>query len=262
MEEMAELLFVLSSNDRQRLLLELKTDRPRLTQLAQKLSATVQETSKHLARLSDAKLIEKYSNGSYRLTAYGKQVLRLLPSFDFLSKNREYFLSHDLSFLPPGFTQRIGELSDYQYRAHISGMISHAEQVVREAEQYAWLMVDQCPTYSFEPKHPEKVSVRALVSSIRPEAYQWGRTTFGDRLELRFQDDVKISISMNEKIAGVCFPDLDGRIDFNGGFISNSPDFHRWCHDLYSIYWDRSKMSPPPELRNSIAQGLKTATHT
>jgi len=246
---MAELLFVLSSNDRQRLLLELKTDRPRLTQLAQKLSATVQETSKHLARLSDAKLVEKYSNGSYRLTAYGAQVLSLLPSFDFLSRNREYFLSHDLSFLPPGFIQRIGELSDYQYRSHVSGMISNAEQVVREAEQYAWLMVDQCPTYSFNPKHPEKVSVRALVSDIRPEAYQWGRTTFGYRLELRFMDNIKIAIAMNEKIAQVCFPDLDGRIDYNSGFISDSPDFHRWCHDLYSFYWDSSKkMLTPPEL--------------
>jgi len=245
MEEVTELLFVLSSDDRRRLLLELKTGRLRLTQLAQKLSATVQETSKHLARLSDAKLIEKHSNGSYRLTAYGGQVLGLLPSFNFLSRNREYFLSHDLSFLPPGFLQRIGELSDYQYRAHVSDMIGHAQQVVREAEQYAWLMVDQCPTYSFNPKHPEKVSVRALVSNIRPEVYEWGRATFGDRLELRFMDNVKIAIAMNEKIANVCFPNLDGRIDYSSGFISNSLDFHRWCHDLYSIYWERSKKMPP-----------------
>lgn len=251
MEKTVDLLFVISSIDRLLLLKEIKEEKLRLTQLAQKLSATVQETSKHLERLTNAKLIEKNSTGTYSLTPFGRLTLDLLPSFKFISKNREYFLSHDLSFLPPGFLQRIGELSDYQYRAHVSGMISHAEQVVREAEQYAWLMVDQCPTYSFDPKHPEKVSVRALVSNIRPEAYQWGRTTFGDRLELRFMDNIKIAIAMNEKIASVCFPDLDGRIDYNGGFVGDSPDFHRWCHDLYSIYWDRSKkMLPPPEYRN------------
>ncbi len=143
MEEVEELLFVLSSDDRQKLLTNLKSENLRLTQLAQKLSATVQETSKHLARLGDAKLVGKSSNGSYGLTAYGEQVLQVLPSFEFLAKNKEYFLSHDLSLLPRSFVQRIGELSGSQYKDHISGMVHNAERVLREAEEYAWYMLDE-----------------------------------------------------------------------------------------------------------------------
>lgn len=49
-------------------------------------------------RLTEAKLIEKNSDGSYTLTSYGRVVLLLLSSYTFVSK--DYFLSHDISFLP------------------------------------------------------------------------------------------------------------------------------------------------------------------
>lgn len=75
MDDTVELLFELSSSDRLALLLEVKANKQRLTQLAQKLSATVQETSRHLSRLSDAKLIEKDSAAFYGLTAFGRLAL-------------------------------------------------------------------------------------------------------------------------------------------------------------------------------------------
>jgi predicted transcriptional regulator len=46
---------------------------------------------------------------------------------------------------------------------------------------------------------------------------------------------------MNEKIAGIAFPDLKGKMDFNSGFTSGSIVFHKWCRDLFSFYWNRLK---------------------
>jgi hypothetical protein len=41
---------------------------------------------------------------------------------------------------------------------------------------------------------------------------------------------------MNEKVAGVCFPDLKGKIDFNSGFRGTSDtEFHNWCRDLFEL---------------------------
>ncbi len=48
----------------------------------------------------------------------------ILPSFSFLNEEKEYFLSHDLSFLPLGFVQRIGELSG-------AGNMNHLDDVLR-----------------------------------------------------------------------------------------------------------------------------------
>jgi predicted transcriptional regulator len=96
---MVKVLFDLSSSDRLTLLFEIRKEgNLRLTQLAEKIRATVQETSMHLGRLTEAKLIQKNSDDFYTLTSYGRLVLLLLSSFDFLSRNRDYFLSHDISF--------------------------------------------------------------------------------------------------------------------------------------------------------------------
>ncbi len=94
-----------------------------------------------------------------------------------------------------------------------------------------------------EVNHPEKIRVKALVTRMKPEITQWAKNVFAERFEIRFDDDVTISIAMNEKIAGVCFPNLGRRIDYNSGFVSSDPDFHRWCHDLYSSLWEKSKRS-------------------
>ena len=54
---MVKLLFDVSSSDRLTLLFAIRKENLRLTQLAEKISATIQETSRHLGRLTDAKLI-------------------------------------------------------------------------------------------------------------------------------------------------------------------------------------------------------------
>ena len=98
MSSAAGLLFELANVDRLTILTEIDTEPLKLSQVARKLSATVQETSRHLERLSKAKLIEKDSTSSYRITSFGKLILSLLPSFDF-SRREERFLSHNLSSL-------------------------------------------------------------------------------------------------------------------------------------------------------------------
>jgi predicted transcriptional regulator len=60
-------------------------------------------------------------------------------------------------------------------------------------------------------------------------------------LKLVPHENVTIGIAMNEKIAGIAFPDLKGKMDFNSGFTSGSIDFHKWCRDLFSFYWNRLK---------------------
>jgi predicted transcriptional regulator len=142
-DEMVKLLFDISSGDRLTLLFAIRKENLRLTHLTEKISATIQETSRHLGRLTDAKLIEKNSDGSYSLTSYGRLVLILLSSYSFLSKNKDYFLSHDISFLPQEFVERIGELSVYEYSVNVSSVLRHIENVVSSANEYIWLMADQ-----------------------------------------------------------------------------------------------------------------------
>lgn len=242
MSSTAELLFELANNDRLTILREIDKEPMRLSQVARKLSATVQETSRHLERLSKARLIEKDSSSAYRITSLGKLVLSLLPSFDLLQKRREFFLSHDLSSLPLGFVQRIGGLSEHHYVDRLDEALANAERVIKEAEEYVWLMTDQQVRQSYPHEHPEPVSLRLILPrGIDLEAFQRIRKQTGTRLQIGFVDDVKATIVMNEKTAAVCFPSLNGRMDLTQGFAGKTPEFHGWCRDLYSFYWEKSK---------------------
>ncbi len=246
---MVKLLFDLSSSDRLTLLLEIrKEEKLRLTQLAEKIRATIQETSRHMGRLTEAKLIEKDSEGTYKPTSYGKLVCLLLSSFDFLSKNRDYFLSHDISSLPREFIERIGELTVHEPAVNVSNVLRHTEQAISSANEFVWLMADQAlitgPAVA-QAVGNRDLSIRIMIPKniLMPKQFQETKTLLGNKFELKLLPDenVKVAIALNEKIAGITFPDLKGKMDFDSGFTSSSIDFHRWCIDLFTSYWDRSK---------------------
>jgi predicted transcriptional regulator len=251
LEHPAELLFILASIDRLTLLSEIAIEKSRLSQLTAKLSATPQETSKHLMRLRDAKFIEKDSDGFFGLTVFGKIIMNLLPSIRFLMENREYFLSHDISFLPPEFIERIGELQESKYVDRVGSILAHTQKVVKEAEEYIWLMADHPlggKEYVADSGKLESSTVTWRIIIPADSSVDWTRLhasakTHKDRIEYRLiedANDINAGIALNEKIAGLTFPDTTGKLDFNSGFGSSNLIFRKWCQDLFVIHWNRA----------------------
>lgn len=251
MEHLAELLFILASIDRLTLLSEIATEKRRLSQLAAKLSATPQETSKHLTRLREAKLIEKDSDGFFGLTAFGKIMLNLLPSINFLTQNREYFLSHDISSLPLEFIDRLGELQEGEHADNVGSVMTHIQQVVQDADEYIWLMADhrlgggEYVARSGKLKSNSTMTWRVIVPASSNIDWTSTRADVGihkgriEYLLIEDPNDIKAGIALNEKIAGLGFPDFTGRLDFNRGFRSSSPIFRKWCKDLFLFHWNK-----------------------
>ena len=52
-------------------------------------------------------------------------------------------------------------------------------------------------------------------------------------------NDIKAGMALNEKIAGVTFPNTTGKLDFNSGFRSSNPLFRKWCQDLFVFHWNK-----------------------
>ena len=255
MEHLAELLFILASVDRLTLLSEIAIEKRRLSHLSSKLSATPQETSKHLTRLRDAKLIEKDSDGFFGLTPFGRVTTNLLPSFRFLLQNREYFLSHDVSSLPLEFIERLGELQEGQYADRVGSVLAHTQQVVQDAEEYIWLMADhrlgyqEYVTKSGKLEGNSTVTWRVILPASTSINWTELRRTVGThkgRIEYHLMEDpndIKAGMALNEKIAGVTFQDAMGKVDFNGGFSSGNPLFRKWCQDLFVFHWNKKGRS-------------------
>ena len=251
MEHLAELLFILASIDRLTLLSEIAFEKRRLSQLTSKLSATPQETSKHLTRLRNAKLVDKDSDGFFGLTAFGKIIVNLLPSIRFVTENREYFLSHDTSSLPLEFIERLGELQGNEYGVNVGAILVHLQQVVQDAEEYIWLMADhplgrqEFVTKSEKLESSSTVTWRVIIPAV--SSIDWAElrrtvVTHKGRIEYHLvedPDDIKAGIALNEKIAGLTFPSTTGKLDFNSGFRSSNPLFRKWCQDLFVFHWNK-----------------------
>jgi predicted transcriptional regulator len=251
LEHLAELLFILASIDRLTLLSEIAIQNRRLSQLTTALSATPQETSKHLTRLRAAKLIEKDSEGFFGLTAFGRVIINLLPSIRFVTENRDYFLSHDISSLPLEFIERLGELQEHDCGENVGAILVHLQQVVQDAEEYIWLMADhplgrqEYVTKSGKLESSSTVTWRIIIPA--DNSIDWKRMradvgTHRGRIEYHLIEDpidIKAGIALNEKIAGLSFPDSTGKLDFNSGFRSSNPVFRKWCEDFFVFHWNK-----------------------
>jgi predicted transcriptional regulator len=248
LESLSELLFVLASTDRLQVLSCLKEEKEyRLGDIAQKLDSSIQEASKHVARLREQNLVEKDpSNGYYALTTLGKLVIKLLPSLEFLSQNKEYLLTHNISSLPEEFIERIGELQEHQYNAKVGLVLSFTHQVIREADKFVWLMSDHSliDVFDIERDRDRSLTWRIILPTGNKIDWQNLRSYAKDvhsRIEIGFSHEIIAGMALNEKIAGLLLPDLRGSLDFNSGFISSNLSFCKWCQDLYNYIWSESE---------------------
>ena len=240
-EDIEEHLFNLASNDRLTLLVNINEKKQRLTSLAKIINASTQECSRHLSRLSDSGYVRKDSDGSFEATTLGKAVLRVLPSIQFLLIHKNYFITHDLTSIPASFNERIGELVEGKLVGHFNTVLDHIKKVILEGREYVWLIADQpvVPTSTLGNAFTSRnVPVRLIVKrGIDLSALSAAKSILPEKFEVANLNDVGVAMAINEKLAGVCFPGPDGKLDFGVGFVGSGSSFRSWCCDLFDYYW-------------------------
>jgi predicted transcriptional regulator len=237
----SELLFELASDERVAMLTEMESQPLRQSDVARKLSLTVQEASRQLERLTDAKLVSKDSESRYRVTPFGRIVLAILPSFSFVQQQRDFLLAHDLSSLPETFVHRLGELSNHRSISKLDEAMAHLEQVVTGSSKYVWIMADQNVRQAYPHEHSAGVPFKLILpKGVDSETVQTLRTRIGNNLQIARMAEVELTIAMNEKTAAVYFQNRDGQMDFMRGFASEESTFHRWCEDIFCFFWSQA----------------------
>jgi predicted transcriptional regulator len=250
LEALETLLFELAGPDRLEILLALKNRPLRLSHLSKKLDFTVQETSRNVSRLAEAKLVVKEAYGNFRLTPYGEETLNLIDGFSFLSKHRDYFTTHTLSTLPKEFSYSLASLKGCQLVDDVMVLFSNVERMIQKAEEYIWILSNQVLVSTIPyiqealkrgaefklvlPKMvaPPKDAMERMFSSVFLEAMKAGK------FELRFLENVDLQICLSEKeVAALCFLNTEGKIDYHGFRTKDELSF-KWAKALYSHYWN------------------------
>jgi predicted transcriptional regulator len=271
MERTHDLFFELSNEYRVNILHALAEKPGRITAIANEIGINNQECSRHMNRMTGDGLIRKSDEGSYHLTPYGGAILRLMPAYEFLSKNREYFTTHSLAKIPGRFVARIGALTDSRLTPDVMVSIGEFESILRGAEEYAWVIIDQ-RTPSVRPlvaRAVERgVEIRSL--SMFREHYNAGKRVLNEEDERiiiqSFKDgqaeagdleDARIFLYMSEKAAFIAFPLEDGTFDYLG-FTTTDPDAIELCADLFRHCWEEAYIVPKSEFIDRSYRYLKS----
>jgi len=226
MGDMYELFFELSNEVRMAILEKLGEGDLKLSRISLELDLPVQEISRQLSRLVKQGLSQKTPNGSYSITPYAEQVLRFMPSMEFLSKNSKYVTNHNLNGIPHEFVMRIGELADSNYVGDVMKMFHMSEKMIQEAEEYVWIM-----------------SYQILMRSMK---FTEGAVERG--VDHKFLDRMDVMVTLTEKEAQFLFPALDGSFDYSG-FSTTDPKALKWCREIYLHYWESTDIHMPDSFR-------------
>ncbi|UCD44411.1 MAG: DUF1724 domain-containing protein [Candidatus Bathyarchaeota archaeon] len=254
MEVLCDLLFELSNEDRLQILQELEQGNLRLSHVAQKLDFTVQETTRNVARLVNAKLVARTPSGVYEVTSYGHQAIRLLDGYRFLSKHSGYFVDHSLIELPYKFQLRIGELNECKPVKRLMDTFGIIEKILREVEEYYLYITNE----TLSTASGYQLSLRAHNSGvqgkgIKPTGFTRSRILSDNvpeevwdklgsfkakgSLENKYLERIDFGLFMSEKEVLFDFPDKDGNFDYVG-FTSTDEKAVEWCKDVFGYYWE------------------------
>ena len=276
---LGDLLFELSNDDRRRILLSIKEKPMRLTQISKNLGLTVQEASRQLSRLEDVGLEYKDPKGYHHLTHYGELILRQLRGIEFTSNFKAYFTTHSLERLSSEFVDGIGDLSDSMEIANAMDFIRNTENLIREARDYVWLLVDQFPMNSIRTiveaidrgvrfriiELRERVLNPDLDALTSEETQAIGRTSQTTLVEQRMVKEVNVSMLVSDSHCIIAFPTSDGQFDFKG-FTATDDSSLSYCRDVFQHYWDGAdqRTASPASLviRGPVTSGLKVSNDT
>ncbi len=254
--------FELASEQRLAIIFRLNDKSAKISQLAKDLGITMQETHRNVNRLQDAGLIEKDPEGIFSLTTFGNTIIKQIPTFNYLSKHKEYFSEHILGELPIKFIMRLGALDRCEFVKGVVAILERWKDIYRQSDLYIYEIVPQVPMDLIEPAVTRVKEKGVKYSYVLPKdvIIPKGRKDLLKKLghnellnkgaiERRMVENVQVAVILNEKQASVLFPNQKGETDMNMMFVSSDTVFHEWCLDYFRYRWYGSDIFDESKLK-------------
>jgi predicted transcriptional regulator len=182
-------------------------------------------------------------------------VLKQIPYFRFLRKHKKFFEAHGLekSTIPTKFLLRISELEGCKKVESVTGVLQKLKKLESSATKFIKVIVSQAwpeegLIFIDRARHGIEVVTIAGHNMILPRNVVNDIGPILDKLisegiyKSRMSQDVKIALYIvDNKVAGIMFPDTEGEVDMRTLFVSENPQFCEWCSDLFEYFYQRSK---------------------
>ena len=236
------LFFEFASESRLAIVRVLCTEKLKMQDIARKLDLTATEASRQLQRLSKANLIERLPDSTYQTSQFGRLMLTLSGSMDFVFKNKRFFSEHDVWKLPASFIYRLSELQESTLEYDLNECIVRWEQIVKSAEVHIWVMTPEVmPLLSRATgeKLAGGLKVKSLVGEHLSERSKVNITT-GANVERRYLSNIPAILLISEKEASISMPLYDGNMH-HASFFAKDEASLKWVNELFLYHWDRAE---------------------
>jgi len=241
------LFFQLASVDRKRILSEIQKESLHMNELARRLGMTSTEALRQLQRMTEASLLEKLPDGRYKLTSYAEVVLYAAASIDFISRYKDYFMTHDARSLPVEFRSRLSELSGTKLIPQTIESVNLAAEMFRIAKERMDCTLEQGSQLHLEilkQRIADGVKFRWLMQeSFLPKARDLLRSV-KKFPEMRVTPRLLVHVYIIENEAGVSLRLNTGPFDY-AAFYGGDPQFVKWASDLFTYEWNKAKIWYP-----------------
>jgi predicted transcriptional regulator len=263
-EGVGSLFFELAGDLRLAMLTKLSQKNYRLSQLSTELEATMQEAHRNMTRLIESGLVSKDREGELVLTAYGRTVVMLIPGYEFLYQNKEFFVDHSLGGLPAKFVQRMGAFRKCEIVHGVMAILQRWKTLYSESDQFIKEIMSQVPLDLIETvngrvekgvKFSYIFASNAVVPKGRTQLLQklgWRNFVTKGQVERRMLPDVKVMTIFNEKEGCVLFPNLKGEPDLNMMFYGQDREFLEWCTDFFNYQWEMAGPFDEAKLKHEV----------
>lgn len=222
----------------------------------------------HAMENMESEYIIDGNKGGYSLTNIGKNqavVLNsLLKSISTLSKNREFWLTHDLSDIPEHFLKRIGDLNNCEiiYSSFVDPLksITNYYRLVLESNKMICVSSIFLPELFgiLETLINRKVEIEIIITK---RVFSKVLTSIQYHLDLlsRFisektfklwvlSEEIKTAFTVTDSAISFGLYSNDGMYDITSDLVSYSDDAIKWGEALFEYYRVRSKRVVPEDI--------------
>jgi len=240
-----DMLFEISNDIRHNILMLLLQKPERMTQVAKDLDLTSPEVSRHLTRLTEARLIEKDASNYYHVTNFGEYLLNSLVDLEFMTKHRDYFVKHNAVNIPQKYQKRMSEISKFKLKNNFMEFLSFINEKIKQSEEYVWLYIDQYPILAIESmlnSVERGVKYRIIEQSdlsgpniVFDKKHLIALEEEPPRVEVKIHERSDVYLFISDKGSAIAFPTRDG-FDYTG-FVTDEGKDSTWIKDLFEHYW-------------------------
>jgi len=249
-----DILSDISSGPRLQILHSLKGNSLKAIEISKKTNSSIQALSRHIDKLVESKLIEKTPDGKYKISTIGKIALSQIPFFEFLSKNKEYFETHDFTGIPDHLISRIGELANCKLEPDFMKSLQRARQFCIDAEKFIFAATCTMPMEIYDILLEKRKDFQWINICGTNTIVAKGFSEYKARKEFLKKHDQKllqekivkripIVCGVSEKGCQLLFSNKEsGQIDGKGVFFGTDEKSLQWCRDLFDYYYSMSEI--------------------